>query len=316
MYFRGTPLNWFSAKSQLNETLGVEFTLSGVAFAHIRRLAAQQPQLVHCEFIACDQAIHAPEVLRHRLVKLGIQTLPCNLVIAATHYQLLLGEAPKVPLDELADALRWRVKDLIQYPIADAIIDAFLLPEDSARGGNRMSYAVIAQRHYIAQLVAQAKTAHLRLQSIDIPELVLRNLAQQCCDTKRGIALVKLGQGDGSLHIIRDGNLYLARQFSLSYNGGLLDELPAEALVLELQRSLDYFERQMRQSAPSHVYLCGDNMTADKVTAQIRDSLSVKMDVLNLRGGLQINDTLDEHQLSPCLYALGAALRAEGLGVS
>jgi MSHA biogenesis protein MshI len=306
-------LNWFGAKSQQNESLGVEFTMQGIAFAHVRRPAAQDPQLLHCEFISCDPSHNASEVLRSRLVKLGLHTLPSHLVIAPTHYQLLLGEAPKVPLDELAEALRWRVKDLIQYPIADAIVDAFLLPEDSARGGSRMSYAVVAQRHHVAHLVAQARAAQLRLKSIDIPELALRNLVQQCCDTKRGIALIKLGQGDGSLHIIRDGNLYLSRQFSLAYNGGLLDELPAEALVLELQRSLDYFERQMRQAAPSHVYLCGENITHNKLTSQIRDSLSVKIDVLNMRSGLQIKETVQEQNIAPCLLSVGAALRQDGV---
>ena len=306
----------FGAKSQKNETLGVEFTAEGVSFAYIQRPAAQEPRLLHCEFLACDDISSAPDVLRNRLIKLGIQKLTCNLLMNTNQYQLLLGEAPKVPLEELAEALRWRVKDLIQFPIAEAAIDAFLLPEDSARVGNRMAYAVVTQRQHLVQLIAHAKKAHLSLESIDIAELAMRNLAQTCCDTKRGIALIKLGQGGGNLQIIRDGNLYLSRQFSLAYNGGLLDDLPAEALVLELQRSLDYFERQMRQTPPSHVYICGENITADKLTAEIRNSLSVKIEVLDINRGLQIESKVQEHTLSLCLLALGAALRQDSVGAA
>jgi MSHA biogenesis protein MshI len=144
--------------------------------------------------------------------------------------------------------------------------------------------------------------------------MALRNLAETCCDTKRGVAIVKLGQGGGSLQIIRAGNVYLSRQFSLSYNAGLLDDLPAEALVLELQRSLDYFERQLRQPPPSHVFLCGENISADKLTPTIRNSLAVTVDVLDLDAGLQLSENVQPHTLPLCLLALGAALRQDVVG--
>lgn len=177
-----------------------------------------------------------------------------------------------------------------------------------------MAYAVVSPRAAIAALVAQVKSAQLSLAVIDIAELALRNLAETCCDTKRGVAIVKLTQGGGSLQIIRAGNLYLSRQFSLPYNAGLLDDLPADALVLELQRSLDYFERQLRQPPPSHVYLCGENVTADKLTPTMRASLAVTLDVLSLESGLQLADEVQPHTLSLCLLALGAALRQDVAG--
>lgn len=309
-------MNWFSAKSRTNEVIGVEFSSEGVAFAHLQRMPTQQPLLHYSEFIPVDNTVSAADLLRARLAKLGLQKVPCNIVMTSGSYQLLLTEAPKVPPEELADALRWRVKDLVQFPIADAVLDAFLLPEDSARGTNRMAYSVVAQRSNVVQLITQAKTAQLELQAIDIPELALRNLAQTCCDTKRGIALVKLGQGGGSLHIIRDGNLYLSRQFSLAYNAGLLDDLPGDALVLELQRSLDYFERQMRQTPPSHVYICGENLTADKLTPEIRNSLAVKIELFNIADGVQIGKDAQPHSLALCLLALGAALREDAVGAA
>ena len=297
-----------------NQIVGVDFTPEGIAFAHIQRLATQQPLLAHCDFLPLEPGIEPAEILRARLIKLGLQRVPGNLVMPAGNYQLILGEAPKVPQEELAEALRWRVKDLVQFPIAEAVIDGFFLPEDSARGGNRMAYAVVAQHKQVEAQVNLARATGLELKNIDISELTLRNLAETCCDTKRGVAIVKLQQGGGSLQIIRDGNLYLSRQFSLAYNAGLLDDLPGDSLVLELQRSLDYFERQMRQVPPSHVYLCGENVTADKITPEIRNSVAVSINLLNLENGLQIADSIPEHSLSLCLHAIGAALRQDQVG--
>lgn len=299
-----------------NQIIGVDFCTAGVAFAHIQRPATQQPYLVNCDFISAEPGIELTDLLRARLLKLGLLGIPCNLVLTPGSYQLILGEAPKVPAEELAEALRWRIKDLVQFPIAEAVIDAFLLPEDSARGTNRMAYAVATQRKNIETVVAATKATGLQLKNIDIPELVLRNLAEACCDTKRGVAIVKLQQGGGSLQIIREGNLYLSRQFSLSYNAGLLDDLPGDALVLELQRSLDYFERQMRQVPPSHIYLCGENVTADKLTPEIRNALAVTINLLDLSSGVQIADAIPEHILSLSLYAIGAALRQDQVGQS
>lgn len=301
------------AKRQ-NQIIGVDFSTAGVAFAHIQRPATQQPYLINCDFIPAETGIDLADLLRTRLLKLGLLGISCNLVMSPGSYQLILGEAPKVPAEELAEALRWRIKDLVQFPIAEAVLDAFLLPEDSARGTSRMAYTVATQRKNIEAAVAAAKTTGLQLKNIDIPELVLRNLAEACCDTKRGVAIVKLQQGGGSLQIIREGNLYLSRQFSLSYNAGLLDDLPGEALVLELQRSLDYFERQMRQVPPSHIYLCGENVTADKLTSEIRNALAVTINLLDLTSGVQIADAIPEHILSLSLCAIGAALRQDQVG--
>lgn len=307
-------MNLFATKSRQNEAIGVEFSAEGVAIAHIQRPATQQPHLVHCEYHPLEAGADPADVLRQRLSKLGLQRLPCHFVLSPASYNMLLVEAPKVPPQELAEALRWRIKDLISFPVAEAAIDAFLLPEDSARGGNRMAYAVVSQRKQIAALVEQAKASQASLSVIDIAEMALRNLAETCCDTKRGVAIVKLGQGGGSLQIIRAGNVYLSRQFSLSYNAGLLDDLPAEALVLELQRSLDYFERQLRQPPPSHVFLCGENISADKLTPTIRNSLAVTVDVLDLDAGLQLSENVQPHTLPLCLLALGAALRQDVVG--
>lgn len=296
-----------------NQCLGVEFTDEGVAFAHILHLSTQLPRLAHCEFLPVDAGQQAADILRLRLTKLGLENIACNLVLVNGAYQMLLGEAPKVPAAELPEALRWRVKDLVQFPIADAIVDAILLPEDSAKGTSRMAYAVVTQRKTIETLVVQAKAAGLALNAIDIPEMCLRNLVEACCDTKRGVALVKLVQGGGSLQIMRDGNLYLSRQFSLNYNAGLLDDLPGDALILDLQRSLDYFERQMRQVPPSHVYLCGENVTPDKVTPEIRGGLQVAINTLEITKGVDVDPGIAEHHLSLCMNALGAALRQEAV---
>lgn len=304
-------MKFFSRGRKTNEVIGVEICPDGIALAQIQHLPTQLPLLKYCEYIPYESDQNPGEVLKSRLTKLGLQKMDCRCVLSSGGYQLLLGESPKVPPEELVDALKWRIKDLINFSINDAVVDAFLLPEDSARGTSRMAYAVVAHRNTVAQLVDTLKAAQVELLSIDIPEFALRNLSQACCDTKRGAAIVKLVQGGGSLQIIRDGYLYLSRQFTINYNAGLLDDIPADALVLELQRSLDYFERQLRQSPPSTIYLCGENVSSDKLTPEIKNSMATQIQLLDLEKGLQLGAGVQEHSVALCLLAIGAALRQD-----
>ncbi len=290
--------------------VGIEVTAHGIAFARIERIAGQLPRLVQAEFLPSEPA-HISERLRDCASKYGLRGLPVAALLTSQDYQLLLGDAPNVPAAELNAALRWKVKDLVNFPVADAVIDAFLLPESCSRADERLAYVVAARRAPVATLVEQIKGADLELKSIEIPELALARLLEQGVDTSRPQGLVSLYPGGGSLMMVKAGELYLARNFKLNYGGGIFDELPSEPLLLELQRSMDYFERQMRQPPVSGFYFCGENLGADKLTDQLRDSIGVRTDMLTLDSIVTAEADVAERCQALCLRALGAALRQE-----
>lgn len=237
----------------------------------------------------------------------------CNLVLAAGKYQLLLVEAPDVPEEELRAAVRWRIKDLINIPLEDAALDIFLLPDNAARG-KRMLYVVAADLAYLKQCINLVADAGLKLKSIDISELALRNvslLKEEGKTGSRGVAMVRIGAGSGNVSLYQAGNLYLSRSFNINYKGGLLDELPADSLMLEIQRSLDYYERQMGQRLPAALYVFGENISEDKLTEDLRRGISAQMKVLELNDYLNGNESLHEELIAPCLIAIGASLRGE-----
>lgn len=173
-----------------------------------------------------------------------------------------------------------------------------------------MLYVVAAEEPKVQALMSLLESAELQLESIDITEMALRNLAEVSVDDQRGVAVLRVLPGQGMLTLLRTGQLYLSRQFDMTYNGGLFDELPEEQLVLELQRSLDYYERQMGQVPPSNIYICGENMSADKVTESLNASLSADFCVLNIGGGLTLKEAIDDSILQACATAIGAALRS------
>jgi len=166
----------------------------------------------------------------------------------------------------------------------------------------KMHYTVVAEKNTISRVVDFAKDHHLSLVSIDIEELSYRNyfeaIAQysrsinenskntenQGADnaiTDRGIAVISITENEGKLLIVKGGNLFLSRRFSINYGGGVFDALPADEIILELQRSLDYYERQMRQSAPAEILFFGA-IENEKITAEMRSSFQQKMACIDM----------------------------------
>lgn len=313
-------MNLFRKRASDQTVVGVQFNADGVALTHVA--AHRQPpqglsadavrttsELLHSEWLPSEASRVQTRLLDERVERLGLKRKPCHLVLGRDDYNLLLIEAPAVPASELREAVRWRIRDLIDFPVEQAVVDAFLLPEDRSRGGKRMAYVAVARRELIQERIAQVEASHLNLQSIDIPELAIRNLTLQVCDTSRGVALARLGQGSGSLFIVRGEDLHLARRFKLPYEGGLLEDLPADVLVLEVQRSLDYFERQMRQPPPGQIYLVGENVSDDKLTDVIRDGLPLPVALFEMEAGFNLDESVQDYALPLCMDALGAALR-------
>ena len=140
----------------------------------------------------------------------------CTLMLPASSYQMLLVEAPPVNQDELAEALQWKVKDLLHTAVEDSIIDGFLLPEDAYRGRQKMAYAVVAQRAELQTLANSLATINVDLDRIEVPELVLLRLLESYPRESHTEMIVVIGRQGGFLMVVADKALYLSRVIDIS----------------------------------------------------------------------------------------------------
>ncbi len=195
----------------------------------------------------------------------NLKHVDCYCVLSEKEYQLLLVEPPDVPEKELISAMQYKVKELINIDVDNVVIDVFQQPE------KKMLYTVVVEKKIIARMVDFVNATGLSLVTIDIEELSCRNLWDHYPMNERGIAVLTIKENEGKILIIKQGNLYLSRRFSIHYGGGVFDSLPEDELILELQRSLDYYERQMGQSAPAEIIFCG-MVKKEKITDIIKQS--------------------------------------------
>lgn len=303
--------------------VGLEVSGNGIAIAHVLPKSSARKStgsksdtssvtdklhLSSCEFISADVINSQTATLRDRISALGLNKVPTNWVLPNAQYNLLLVETPNVEKDELREAMRWRIKELVTFPVENAVIDVFSLPEDGTRGA-AMSYVVVTESQQIQSIVDTAHEAKINLFNIDIGELALRNLAEYTNSGQRGVCLIRLQQGQGGITLVKQEQLYLSRQFDLPYKAGLFDELPEDKLVLELQRSVDYYERQLGQVPPGNLLFCGENVSSDKLTESMQAALPGKSACLPISDMLNGTENWEEPLLQLCAGAIGGALR-------
>ncbi len=218
---------------------------------------------------------------QQHLAKARITTL-----LSPGEYQLLTVEAPDVPEAELRTAVRWSIRDLVDYPVDSATVDAVPIPPP--RGGRaRNLFAVAARNEHVARCMRLFDDAKLPLACIDVPEFAQRNVAALFEEPGRALALFVPGDAGSLLTITSGGELLAVRagdfpagQFETAAGEGR-DAL-FERLVLELQRTLDNFDRQFG-GLPVSRLLLAPFAGADALRAHLAGNLDASVDVLDLR---------------------------------
>lgn len=270
-----------------------------------------------------------PRVLLHRLaegtdspagLKRVVEQDPASRYRATTllnrdDYQLLLVEAPDVRPEELRAAVRWRIKDLISFHIDDAVIDVFEIPDQRHHNRNRMMYAVAARMRRVSEQAELLEDAGLAVDVVDIPEMAIRNLATLIPEEARGLAVIHMNDDDGIITLSRGGTLFLTRRFdtgarALSAAEPRDGDRLCESVLLEVQRSLDYYESHFPHGPAVALAL-----TPTAAGTPLADYLPNQLDIPVLTPRIEDLVDFDEPPEEPLddddILAIGAALRQE-----
>jgi MSHA biogenesis protein MshI len=84
-----------------------------------------------------------------------------------------------------------------------------------------------------------------------------------------------------------------------------------DGLLLEAQRSLDYYEHQLGQQPVSTLFLAPTETPLPELRAHLSENLLVKVTGLELDQFLDCKQAIPQRTLARCLPAIGAALRTE-----
>ncbi|MBH9579002.1 type IV pilus biogenesis protein PilM [Inhella proteolytica] len=237
-------------------------------------------------------------------------------VLERGHYQIVPTEAPPdVPREEWKDALRWQLKGQLDFSAEDAALDLLILPSDQHQRRQTQLLAVLAPKHRLRELAAQADAQRLGLEAIDIPETALRNLSARLEPENRAQALLSFGSGQGSLVITQGGELLMFRQIelaaeALAHEDDARRDAALDRAALEVQRTLDNFDRMFSHLSLARVLVApGPGMAG--LVGHLGRLVTVQVEALDVQAVLDLSAAPDLQgaEAARWLLALGAALR-------
>ncbi|MFQ5642076.1 MAG: type IV pilus biogenesis protein PilM [Thiogranum sp.] len=301
----------FNNKNKQDVSGALTLSAAGAAVAAIRRDKSGRPLLEQCGFYPSLPEQDPSANLKQAVAEHGLGKTGCSTLLAIGKYQLLMVEAPEVPPSELRAAIRWRIRDLIDFHIDDAVLDVFDVPPSGARALQEHLYVVVSRTETVREQVEVLERAGVTLQTIDIPELALRNIAAQLEQDANGQAMLYFDADQGLITLTRDATLYLARSMDTGYRQ--LQETPGlvDRLALELQRSMDYYDRHFQQAPITSITLCPMPAPMEPLAEQLEQQVGVPVHRLQADDIVEIHDSIGTETFAHCLLAIGAALRSE-----
>jgi MSHA biogenesis protein MshI len=293
-------------------------TLNGnIQFAHVEHQEGSKPVIKAWVDQALNlQSAPAVEAFVHNY---GLDLKHCIAVLNRAEYQLLQIDAIDVPAAELKQAVRWSIKDIIDFPVEDATVDVLGLPDSAIGSRKHFMFAVVARNQVIQErILIFLDNASAGLEVIDIPETSQRNIAAMLERPNLGLALISFSEEGTLLTITAGGELYQSRQADITdtqlqdSNKEKRDAL-FDSLVLEIQRTLDNFERQFSQIVVNRLVVAPFE-GRDALVKFFKKNLSLEVetfelsDVFNLD---QVPQLVDLALQSRIFTVVGAALRED-----
>ena len=290
----------------------------GVAVAGIERDDSGQGKLPFFAYEKCSSADECAQHVTAQVRKHGLKDSQCIVVLAADSYQMIQIESTDLAESEKRDAARWQIRDRIDYPPEDAVLDIF---DIAPFGGERqpLTYVVSAQQKLLQERVDLVEQVEMSLLAIDIPEFALRNVCDLFTGDDRGLAVLLLLDRTGVLVIVRDGVLYLVRWLSsgmddlIPYADGDYEVLTEQldTIILEIQRSFDYCESTFQLPMVSRLLVAQTRQEIPAVVTYLNDYLATQVEPFSFSGVLDVPEGSDQLHLNRHLIAIGGALRRE-----
>lgn len=324
---------FFKKRNRGQGTNALVLSEEGIAHACVIQDAGQTPRLKSFQYTAVKNKSEVSAKLKKVIQDNNLETCSIFTTLLTSEYDLEMLEKPEVAEDELHQAVRWKIKDSLAFDVNNAIIDVFEIPDLRERGRMPLVYVAAADKDLVKQRVKTLEEQNIKIESIDIAELAMRNIAALLPEDQQGVALLKLEDTQGLMTLTQDSSLYLTRTIDVGFTGisiedSTLGEAPIEAdgltleeeispdqqrtldtIVLEVQRSLDYYESHFAKTAINSLVLAPLPYEIPGVVKHLASALGLQVRMLDLNAVLDSVSPMSQEMQANCFFAIGAALK-------
>ncbi len=248
-----TKISQFFSKNNSSHRLGIAFQQQGVSLcsipvqknddtvdeSQVAKVTFQHEKTNSAHFSQAIESLHSKCELEG----------DANLVLNEAQSQVVQVDKPTVPDSEITSALKWQIKDLVSISPDNMILDYYDAPMLS--GGKEQINVVCAPLDELKKLVAATEQGKVKVSTITTQEFAFANLLAPQRDAN--LLVCQQPNEEIVLLIVKQKQIFFQRRlrgFSQIANK-TAEELSfsvIDNISLEIQRSTDYFERQLKQA--------------------------------------------------------------------
>lgn len=307
------PFRFRSRKIAAPDCIGLSLSVDGFATCIVDRV---NHKVLSAHFQEVRDHVAFADALAQWVRDSGLKGRRCYVSLGIEDYKLLPTETPAVPDAEINQALLWGLRDVIDTKPEDTALDSFATASGINRSGKPIRQVVTARKTRIRGIVDAVLGAGLALKAIEIPELSQRNAIARLKEDAIGVGLISQNSRGVSLTIYRGGELYVTRHLAGIANLNdashpLTAPRLAEQLGLELLRTLDYYDSQLRQRPPAAIFLQPLQIETRPLLDGLSATVNLPVKQLCFADAIAGSDQLSIETQERCFVALGAALRSE-----
>ncbi len=274
-------------KASVYQAVGIAFTVDQVLLCALKKQGDQYLWALDASFSHQRWQKKLPEYVQ----KNGLAGASCFFALSSHWYRIHQIDKPSVNDDELLAALQWPIKEAMGSD-KEIVYDYADFPVQVA--GQNKVMAVALAKEEIEKLTKVIFDADLQLKSIVVEELATCHLLPSTSDP-----VITLVQEHGEvvvLNIVKNNQVYFTRRLKGFENIGEFSEAEldmgiTDSICVQIQRSMDFFESQLRQAPIKRILHKLDSQHSGFLSSRISESMGIVCEVFepNIVCGQDLN---------------------------
>lgn len=283
---------------------------------------AQLPPEAIVDGVIMDSSVVA-ESIRNLYANLKIKNK--NVATSVAGHSLIVKkiQLPLMTEDELEEQIQWEAEQYIPFEIDEVNIDFQILGPLPGEDAQMEVLLVAVKKDIINDYTAVIAEAGLNVQVVDIDAFAVENLFEVCYPDRldKTVVLIDIGAGIMSINILKNGTSTFTRDITMggsnfteeiqkelgvSYEeaevlklGGTSDQVGTEevagvltgvtdSVVLEIQRSLDFFSATSAEEEVHGIFLSGGAAMVPGLAMAVEERLGVPVQVIHAFKGIEV----------------------------
>lgn len=294
--------------AKTKEFCSFEIQEKGLAFAQVSFENPKLPVLKACGFRNLDNINQLESALANIILEYELKNINCNIVLSPNFYRILLVNTPSVSPEEYRSAVRWQIKEMIDYPVEDIVVDIFA-PTGLVESESKKLYVIVAQSSFLQNLVDILSRNQVPTAAIDIHEFAIRNLIAKTPYANEAVIFLQFESDECLLLVFENQKVNFVRRIPIGFNR-LQTSTDTADITAEIQRSLNYYNSELKQAVPNKIIL--GPVATEKIPLMNAavTSLAEEINILDINKIISYFEPLTPEIQERCYVALGGALRS------